>query len=26
VGHGSRFWLELRSVAETGQKGEGLKG
>jgi signal transduction histidine kinase len=26
VGHGSRFWLELRAVAESGNKGEALKG
>jgi signal transduction histidine kinase len=26
VGHGSRFWMELRAVAESGNKGEGLKG
>jgi signal transduction histidine kinase len=26
VGHGSRFWLELRAVAGSGNKGEALKG
>jgi signal transduction histidine kinase len=26
VGHGSRFWMELRAVAESGNKGEALKG